>query len=93
MMKLLLLLTLTSAACLVTAEQITLPIGQQTRQSDANLPQRGVDKDTVRKRFGDPQEVTSAVGEPHISRWIYPDYVVYFDKNWVLHTVVKHPSQ
>ena len=57
------------------------------------LPQRNMDKESVRRDFGDPQEMVDAVGEPPISRWVYAEYVVYFEDNWVLYSVVKHPSQ
>jgi len=45
----------------------------------------------VLQEFGDPEEMTSAVGEPPISQWRYDDYVVYFEGNWVIQAVVKHP--
>jgi len=75
-----------------TAETITLPLGEQTRKSDLDMPVRSMNKQDVRRDFGDPQEITDAVGEPPISQWIYADYVVYFEDNWVLYSVVKHPS-
>ena len=60
------------------AEQITLPIGEQTKQSGMELPQRSMDKESVRRDFGDPREMVDAVGDPP-SRWVYADYVVYFE--------------
>jgi hypothetical protein len=89
------LITLFSAALIApftTAEVITLPIGEQTRQSDLDMPVRSMNKQDVRRDYGDPQEITDAVGEPPISQWIYGDYVVYFEGDWVLYSVVKHPS-
>lgn len=48
--------------------------------------------------FGAPQEKLPAVPDPGtklhppITRWIYPGYVVYFEYNYVVHTVLKkHP--
>jgi hypothetical protein len=75
-----------------TAETITLPIGEQTKQSAMEMPQRSMNKQDVLRDFGDPQEIADAVGEPPISQWVYADYVVYFEDNWVLYSVVKHPS-
>ena len=89
------LITLFSASLFTpftTAEVITLPLGEQTRQSDLDMPVRSMNKQDVRRDFGDPQEITDAVGEPPISQWVYADYVVYFEGNWVLYSVVKHPS-
>jgi hypothetical protein len=83
----------TSLSSTLAAEQITLPIGEQTRQSELPLPQRGMHKNTVLEDFGDPEEITSAVGEPPISQWRYDGYVVYFEGNWVIQAVVKHPPQ
>ena len=80
------------AAPFTAAEVITLPLGEQTRQSDLDMPVRNMNKQDVQRDFGDPQEITDAVGEPPISQWIYGDYVVYFEGNWVLYSVVKHPS-
>lgn len=75
------------------AEQITLPIGEQSKKANMELPQRSMDKESVRRDFGDPREMVDAVGEPPISQWIYADYVVYFEEDWVLYSVVKHPSE
>jgi hypothetical protein len=97
MKNLILALAITTLTCTLsttlTAEQITLPIGEQTRQSELQLPERGMHKNTVLEDFGDPQEMTSAVGEPPISQWRYEEYVVYFEGNWVIQAVVKHPPQ
>jgi len=48
--------------------------------------------------FGAPQEKLPAIPDPGtklhppITRWVYPDYVVYFEYNYVVHTVLKqHP--
>lgn len=81
----------TTLSSTLAAEQITLPIGAQTRQSELQLPASGMHKNTVLEDFGDPQEMTSAVGEPPISQWRYDGYVVYFEGNWVIQAVVKHP--
>ncbi len=74
------------------AETLSLPIGEQTAGSGLELPQRGMNKQDVLSDFGDPQEITDAVGEPPISQWVYAEYVVYFENNWVLYSVVKQPS-
>ena len=87
------LFSLSLIAPFTTAETITLPIGEQTKQSAMELPVRSMNKQDVLRDFGDPQEITDAVGEPPISQWVYGDYVVYFEGNWVLYSVVKHPSE
>lgn len=53
-------------------------------------PSRGTSMETVRSRFGEPRETRPAVGEPPITRWIYPDFTVYFEHDRVIHAVVRH---
>ena len=43
----------------------------------------------VEERWGSPQEIRQAVGQPPISQWHYPDFIVYFEGDTVLHTVMK----
>ena len=40
------------------------------------------------KRFGAPNERHPAVGTPAITRWDYPAFAVYFEKDRVIHAVV-----
>lgn len=54
-------------------------------------PQRGMTQAAVEARFGAPQGREAPVGEPPISRWIYPEYTVYFEHQYVLHAV-DHPK-
>jgi hypothetical protein len=56
---------------------------------NVSLPGRGMNMDNVEHIFGTPLEKRPAVGKPPISRWDYADYVVYFEYNMVLHTVMK----
>ena len=70
-------------------ETLTLPLGTQTLDSDLRLPQRGETKRQVLKTMGEPQEKYAVIGDPPISRWVYADFVLYFEKNLLLHSVVK----
>jgi hypothetical protein len=76
----------------LVAEQITIPIGEQTRVSELTLPDRSMTKDVVRESFGDPREIKDPVGTPPITAWEYQGFVVYFEQQWVLHAVVRHPD-
>ena len=58
----------------------------------ANVPVRGMNMANVEHIFGTPVQKYDAVGKPPITRWDYPDYVVYFEYNMVLHTVMKSGS-
>jgi len=51
------------------------------------MPPRGVTKDTVRERLGEPVRKVPAVGEPPISRWVYEPFTIYFEHERVLHSV------
>ena len=55
-----------------------------------NVPQRGMNMANVEHIFGTPIQKYDAVGKPPITRWDYADYVVYFEYNMVLHTVMKN---
>jgi hypothetical protein len=51
-------------------------------------PNRGATMSAVREKFGAPSQEAPAVGQPPITRWEYPGYVVFFENDRVLHTVV-----
>lgn len=53
----------------------------------AERPTRGMSKEQVTSRWGAPASKTAAVGQPPISRWEYPGFVVFFEYDHVLHTV------
>jgi hypothetical protein len=42
----------------------------------------------VAAKFGTPVTKVPAVGKPPISRWEYPGFVVYFEADHVIHSVV-----
>lgn len=53
-------------------------------------PAHGSTMDAVLQRFGEPNQRSGPVGDPPISNWIYPDFVVYFEYDRVIHAVVPH---
>ena len=58
--------------------------------SGESIPQpvRGIHMEQVLSRFGDPLQRNGPVGEPPISWWTYPDFIVYFEHRTVLHSVI-----
>ena len=52
-------------------------------------PARGMSMERVEAAFGAPSNRVAAVGNPPITRWEYPSFVVFFENNIVLHSVVK----
>lgn len=51
-------------------------------------PHRGSSMARVQSSYGDPQNVMDAIGEPPITRWVYPSYTVYFEHDKVINVVV-----
>ena len=62
---------------------------EQSRQTANARPTRGMSMERVTSRFGEPTSRHAAVGDPPITRWEYPGFIVYFEHNLVLHSVVK----
>jgi len=58
-------------------------------QGGSNQPARGMSMEKVEAAFGAPANRVAAVGNPPITRWEYPGFVVFFEHNIVLHSVVK----
>lgn len=61
----------------------------QAPSGGANQPARGMSMEKVEAAFGAPSNRVAAVGNPPITRWEYPGFVVFFENNIVLHSVVK----
>lgn len=70
------------------AETIAVDNGIAVKPSDVATPTRGMTMDQVATKFGAPVTKVPAVGKPPISRWEYPGFVVYFEANHVIHSVV-----
>ena len=68
----------------------TIPVGSgiAVEQSDVAAPTRGMTMNQVAAKFGAPADKLPAVGRPPISRWNYPGFVVYFERNYVIHSVL-----
>lgn len=60
-----------------------------TRVLLLDFPRRGMTTDKVQNELGRPNEIEPAVGTPPISRWIYDDRVVFFERDAVIHVVAK----
>lgn len=73
------------------AETVAIPLGNQAPElQDISRPNKGLTTEQVLKSYGQPLKQTPAVGTPPISRWTFDDFVVYFESNKVIHTVLKH---
>jgi hypothetical protein len=77
-----------SATAPVLAETLAID-GQVTiKPAGVETPQRGVSMTAVEARFGAPANKSSSVGSPPITKWFYPNFVVVFEHDKVLHAVV-----
>jgi len=68
----------------------TLAIDGQVAIKPAGIetPQRGSTMTAVEQKFGAPANKSSTVGNPPITKWFYPNFVVVFENDKVLHAVV-----
>lgn len=84
-------LTLIALGLAASASADTLLLeGISTDAATADLrPRRGMSMESVESRFGTPTSRVGAIGEPPISRWEYPSFIVYFEYQHVVHAAVR----
>jgi hypothetical protein len=58
------------------------------KAAGVETPQRGSSMSAVEAKFGAPSNKSSPVGNPPITKWFYPNFVVVFEHDKVLHAVV-----
>lgn len=68
------------------AQNLQMADAPETRARGAT-PSRGTSMAQVERQFGAPAERFAAVGQPPITRWVYPDFVVFFEYSHVIHAV------
>jgi hypothetical protein len=83
-----LLLAAVLAGGVAGAETIAVDNGIAVKESDVATPARGMSMDQVATKFGAPVSKVPAIGKPPISRWEYPGFVVYFEADHVIHSVI-----
>lgn len=66
----------------------TIEAAPPNNPSGVVRPHRGTSMSQVRAQFGEPDTMMDAIGDPPITRWVYPAYTVYFEYEQVLDTVV-----
>jgi hypothetical protein len=72
----------------IHAETIAVDGGIAVKDPSIATPVAGMTMDEVTAKFGTPAQKLPAVGKPPISRWTYPGFIVYFEYNHVIHSVV-----
>src|SRR3546814_18162908 len=93
MPRILIALSAAALLCLAGVASAEFLLVDRVRQEDkAAMPSRGMSMPQVEDRFGAPAERLDARGGqqrqwPTINRWVYPGFLVYFDKSRVIATV------
>ncbi|USD23423.1 hypothetical protein [Microbulbifer variabilis] len=70
------------------AKTLEIPVGSQGAELSFGEA-RGMKKNDISTRLGEPLSIMGPVGEPAITRWEYNDFYVFFERDTVLHTVKK----
>jgi hypothetical protein len=70
------------------AETVAVDNGIAVKESAVATPTRGMTMEQVSSKFGQPANKVPAVGKPPISRWEYPGFIVYFEADHVIHSVI-----
>ena len=76
------------AAVPALAETLAIDGQVAIKASGVETPQRGSTMGAVEQKFGAPANKSSPVGNPPITKWFYPNFVVVFENDKVLHAVV-----
>lgn len=72
-----------------STDTLLLDTVDQARAVADMRPLRGLSMQSVEARFGPPTTRRAAVGTPPITRWDYPEFIVYFEHRHVIHAVRK----
>jgi len=72
------------------AEELRMSVKDQAQQSlQEDLPRNGLSESSVRNGWGQPESVTGPVGDPPIFQWHYQNFIVFFEGNRVIHSVLR----
>ncbi len=70
----------------------TLLVERVERAKSSALPRAGTTMAAVEAQYGAPESKRDAVGQPPITRWEYPAFIVFFENDRVINAVVKKSS-
>jgi len=82
------LLCACAAMSAALAETVVVDDKVAVRESSIARPKGGMLMSAVEQKFGAPLTRHPAVGQPPITRWDYPAFAVFFEKDRVIHAVV-----
>lgn len=78
-----------TAPAVARADTLLIEGLEKAQPTMAERPARGMTMDRVSAAWGAPVSKGAAVGQPPITRWEYPDFVVFFEYDHVIHAVAK----
>jgi len=78
--------------CTGIVSEDTLLIQSVEKNVSVARPERGVSMAEVEREYGKPVKKFAAVGKPPIRRCVYSDFTVYFENEYVIHSVVNHKN-
>lgn len=91
-------LAIVSASVAPTARAGDSLLMQRVQQEQGmTLPKKGMSMAQVERQFGAPTSKLDSRGggsahQPVINRWMYPGYIVYFERSHVVHAVLNTPA-
>jgi hypothetical protein len=62
-------------------------------QPSIEVPAKGLSMQQVINKFGEPETKYEAVGQPPIIKWLYKKFTVYFEKRWVINSVIHKSNE
>lgn len=72
------------------SDEVTMPAAAEPAASvPVSTPDRGITMNKVEAEYGSPSERHAAIGSPPITRWDYPGFSVFFERDHVIHSVVR----
>ena len=79
------------------AQADTLLMDRVKEERSMNAPRRGMSMAQVESRYGAPSSKLPTAGgdaplHPPINRWVYPNYIVYFERNHVINSVAQRAT-
>lgn len=77
----------TGEMTMARAETSTSTMTVSAAPAPADAPRGSMTMSEVRAAQGEPDNILAPVGDPPITRWQYPEYVVYFEHDRVITSV------
>jgi hypothetical protein len=87
-MKIRIALLLALVVAPLHAETLMVGDQMQVKAATMDVPGRGMSMAQVEAKHGAPAQKHAAVGKPPITRWDYAGFSVYFEREYVIHSVV-----